>query len=220
MPEGLVEELHEVKPRGRGQAALPHRDVRARRPPFFGSILRLDLARRLTRVATLAVLDAAGIYLALLTALELKLVVRGESDIAAAWELTQDYAPLAVLVTILLFARSGLYGERAVRPGFSRIVASLFQGTVVLLIYSLAEGEDFSSYYTFYGGLFFALFYVLAFRQIFERASGVLLRAAGYRRRAVLVGRGQHIDAVAAALAQSEVKPVGSSRSSRARRTG
>ena len=86
MPEGLAEELHEVRPRAGGGAALPHRDVRARRPPFFGSILRLDLARRLTRVATLAVLDAAGIYLALLTALELKLIVRGESDIAAAWE--------------------------------------------------------------------------------------------------------------------------------------
>jgi exopolysaccharide biosynthesis polyprenyl glycosylphosphotransferase len=209
LPEGLVEELQEVRPRAGGTVTLPRRDVRARRPPFFGSILRLDLARRLTRVATLAVLDAAGIYLALLTALELKLVVRGQSDVAAAWELTQDYAPLAVLVTILLFARSGLYGERAVRPGFPRIVASLFQGTAVLLVYSLVEGEDFSSYYTFYGGLFFALFYVSALRQLFERASGMLLRAAGYQRRAVLVGRGQHIDAVAAALAKSEVKPVG-----------
>ena len=36
-------------------------------------------------------------------------------------------------LVLLLFARSGLYGERAVRPGFPRIVASLFQGTAVLL---------------------------------------------------------------------------------------
>ena len=75
--------------------------------PFFGRQIEL---RQL-----IGVLDAAGIYVALLTALELKLLVRGHSDIGAAWGLTQDYAPLAVLVTILLFARSGLYGERAVR---------------------------------------------------------------------------------------------------------
>src|SRR6185436_3416883 len=84
LADGLLEELHEVRPRGGGSVPLPSRDVRARRPPLFGSILRLDLARRLTRIVTLAVLDAAGIYLALLTALELKLVVRGDSDIAAA----------------------------------------------------------------------------------------------------------------------------------------
>jgi exopolysaccharide biosynthesis polyprenyl glycosylphosphotransferase len=36
-----------------------------------------------------------------------------------------------------------------------------------------------------------------------------LLRAAGYHRRAVLVGRGQHIDAVAEALKDTEVKPIG-----------
>ena len=46
----------------------------------------------------------------------------------------------------------------------------------------------------------FALLYVTAFRALYEGVSGALLRAAGYRRRAVLVGTGRHIDAVASAL--------------------
>ena len=79
-------------------------------------------------------------------------------------------------------------------------------------IYALVEGGPFTSYYLFYGSLFFTLLYVPAFRWIFERASGAVLRAAGYRRRAVLVGSGPHIEAVAQALSggtHPEVEPYG-----------
>jgi exopolysaccharide biosynthesis polyprenyl glycosylphosphotransferase len=123
-----------------------------------------------------------------------------------------DVAPLACLVTVLLFARSGLYGPRATRPGFARVVGSLFQVMIVSLIYGLAEGHHFSSFYIFYGSLFFALIYVSAFRWGFEEISGAMLRAAGYRRRAVLVGSGPHIQEVAAALGggkHPEVHAVG-----------
>ena len=94
----------------------------------------------------------------------------------------------AFLVTALLFAKAGLYGDRAVRPGLSSIVASLFQVTVVIALYAIVSGQDFSSYYIFYGTLFFAVAYVATFRFAYERDHGLLLRAAGYQRRAVLVG--------------------------------
>src|SRR5256885_5556984 len=83
---------------------------------------------------------------------------------------------------------------------------------VVSLIYGLAEGHHFKSFYIVYGSLFFALIYVSALRWGFEQASGAMLRAAGYRRRAVLVGSGPHIQEVAAALGggkHPEVEPVG-----------
>ena len=92
------------------------------------------------------------------------------------------------------------------------MVGSLFQVMIVSLIYSVAEGRHFSSFYIFYGSLFFALIYVSAFRWAFEQASGAALRAAGYRRRAVLVGSGPHIQEVAAALGggkHPEVEAVG-----------
>jgi exopolysaccharide biosynthesis polyprenyl glycosylphosphotransferase len=119
-------------------------------------------------------------------------------------------APLACLVMLLLFARSGLYRDRGQRPGFAKVISSLFQVTIVLLIYAEIEGQTFSSYYIFYASLLFALLYVSAFRWAFERLSGVMLRAAGYRRRAVLVGSGSHIEAVAHALQDSsEIEPYG-----------
>ena len=111
---------------------------------------------------------------------------------------------------LLLFARSGLYRDRAQRPGFTRVIASLFQVTLVVLIYAEIEGEPFQSYYIFYGSLFFALLYVSSLRWVFERVSGFVLRAAGYRRRAVLVGSGSNIQAVSHALRDSsEIEPYG-----------
>ncbi len=102
-----------------------------------------------------------------------------------------------------------MYADRGARPGFARILATLFQVTVVAVIFAIVSGANhFSSYYIFYGSFFFALVYVSAFRLFYERGSGALLRAAGYRRRAVLVGTGQHIEAVANALAASPAPAV------------
>jgi exopolysaccharide biosynthesis polyprenyl glycosylphosphotransferase len=114
----------------------------------------------------------------------------------------------AYLVTALLFARSGLYAERAQRPGLPRIVSSLFQVTVVALIFALVNGEKYSSYYIFYGTLCFAIAYVSSIRWAYERITGWLLRAAGYRRRAVLVGSGKHIEEVHHALVDEVHAPV------------
>src|SRR5687767_11093549 len=160
---GLVRELQQAHPADPSADLGVSRDVRARRPLLFASILQLDTARRIARVLTLGVLDAVGVFLAILTALEVKLIVQRGSDLELAWHRADDLAPLAVLVTILLFGRSGLYGDRAVRPGFTRIVASLFQVAVILFVYALVEGIDFSSYYVFYGSPFFAPFYVSPF---------------------------------------------------------
>ena len=100
-------------------------------------------------------------------------------DPSVAFHQAKDYVSFAFLVTALLFARSGLYGDRAVRPGLSRIVASLFQVTVVVALYAIVSGEHFSSYYIFYGSLFFAVAYVVALRCAYERTTGLLLRARG-----------------------------------------
>ena len=209
MANGLLRELQEVRPPE--TVVLPSRDVRARRPAGLTLLLRLDTFRRLSRIMLLVALDIAGVFLAIWTALELKAVLRDQPDLAASLHGAKELAPLACLVTLLLFARSGLYAARAVRPGFARIVSSLFQVTLVILLYAVAEGESFSSYYIFYGSLLFALLYVSGFRWVFEKVTGALLRAAGYHRRAVLVGSGAHIEAVAHALrgGQPEVEPVG-----------
>ena len=140
----------------------------------------------------------------------LKTAIVAPDQLGQMWAQAKDYFPLAGLVMLLLFARSGLYRDRAQRPGFSRVIASLFQVTLIALIYAEIEGEAFQSYYIFYGSLFFALLYVSSLRWGFERVSGWVLRAAGYRRRAVLVGSGANIQAVSHALRDSrEIEPYG-----------
>ena len=182
---------------------LTDRDMRAKRPPALSFLLRWETARRAARVIVLMALDFAGVFLAIFTALLLKDVVHGKSRlISGAFHQTRGFVAFAYLVTVLLFARSDMYADRGERPGLARILATLFQVMLVSLIFVVVSGDQdhFNSYYVFYGSFLFALFYVTAFRAVYEWISGVLLRAAGYRRRAVLVGSGPHIDAVASAL--------------------
>ena len=190
---------------------LPDRDVRARRPLLLATLLHFETLRRGARVGVLGLIDIAGLTAALVTALMLKYLVQfGYTGAEASVEQAVDVAPLACLVLILLFARSGLYRDREQRPGFATVISSLFQLTLLMLLYAVIEGYEFSSYYIFYGTLLFALLYVAAGRWAFERVSGFMLHAAGYSRRAVLVGSGPNIEAVVTALGDSsEIEPFG-----------
>lgn len=188
---------------------LPPVDVRRKRPPALAFLLRLDTLRRGGRIVTLLGIDLAGVFAAIMTALMVKWVVRDDQWAwHAAFDETKDTLPFAYLLTALLFARSGLYAERAQRPGLPKIVSSLFQTTMVALIFALVNDGNYSSYYIFYGTLFFAIVYVSSFRWAYEEATGAVLRAAGYRRRAVLVGSGKHIEEVAHALKDEVHAPV------------
>ena len=187
---------------------LPLRDVRRKRPPALSFLLRRETLRRGARVASLLLLDYAGIWLAVVTALALKIVLLGNGQLGVAVQQAREVVPFAYLLTVLLFARSDLYADRASRPGLARIVSSLFQVTVVALIYALADGQQFQSYYIFYGTLFFAVLYIASLRWLHMHLTGFLLSRAGYRRRAVLVGTGTHIDKVAHALAETAHSPV------------
>jgi exopolysaccharide biosynthesis polyprenyl glycosylphosphotransferase len=185
------------------------RDMRRKRPPALSFLLRMSTARRLARVVSLLALDFIGVALAIFTSLVLKSLVRdGLVQSHAALHETERILPFVYLLTALLFARSGLYASRALRPGLSRIVGSLFQVAFVALLFAVVRGEHFSSYYLFYGSLALALLYVSLLRAAYEWLTGAILRAAGYRRRAVLVGTGKHIADVAHALADAQHSPI------------
>jgi exopolysaccharide biosynthesis polyprenyl glycosylphosphotransferase len=187
-------------------------DMRRKRPPAISFLLRLETARRAARVLALLALDFAGVALAIFTALVLKAAVRGHLDATDAYEETKRILAFAYLVTALLFARSGLYAGRGQRPGMVRIVAALFQVSFLALLFAVVSGQHFSSFYIFWGSLAIALLYVPGLRSAFERVNWAVIRTAGRRRRAVLVGTGSHIRDVAHALAdapQSRIDVVG-----------
>jgi hypothetical protein len=116
---------------------ISDRDVRAKRPRLLSFLLRWETARRATRVIVLMALDFAGVFLAIFTALLLKDVVYGKSRlISQAFHQTRGFVAFAYLVTLLLFARSDMYADRGERPGLTRILATLFQVTLVALIFA------------------------------------------------------------------------------------
>jgi exopolysaccharide biosynthesis polyprenyl glycosylphosphotransferase len=201
MPEAVLSEVTARK-------ESSDRDMRRKRPPVLSFLLRMSTARRLARVVSLLGLDFAGVALAIFTSLILKAVVFDRVQFHPALRETERILPFVYLLTALLFARSGLYAARSLRPGLSRIVGSLFQVAFVALLFAVVSGEHFSSYYLFYGSLAFALLYVLSFRAMYEWLTGAILRAAGYRRRAVLVGTGKHISDVAHALGDAPHSPI------------
>lgn len=198
-------------------------DVRRKRPPLLSFLLRMGTLRRLAAVVSLLAIDFGGVSLAILTALMLKaegMVLLGNvAHVSLGDELheTGRYLAFAYLLTVLLFWRSGLYASRSQRPGLTRIVGSLFQVALVALIFAEVSGEHFRSFYVFWGSLTFGLLYVPAFRHLYERVTGWLLRAAGYNRRTVLVGTNKQVADVARALrataragsARSPVEVVG-----------
>jgi exopolysaccharide biosynthesis polyprenyl glycosylphosphotransferase len=191
---------------------LPEHDVRRKRPPLLSFVLRLETLRRIIRVASLLVLDFVGVVGALYTAVLLKLAVHDQLNAHVAWQDTKHWIPFAYLVTVLLFARIDLYADRNRRPGLAAIATALFQATVIALVFALADGQHFSSYFIFYGSLIFATIYIAGLRELHLRVTGKVLEQAGYRRRAVLVGSGKHIEEVARALAdraRAQVQIVG-----------
>jgi exopolysaccharide biosynthesis polyprenyl glycosylphosphotransferase len=187
-------------PARQAPVVLPDRDVRRNRTPLLSFLLRRETLRRISRVISLLVLDFIGVTAAIFTALAVKLALRGHFDVTDAWGNTRSALAFAYLLTVLMFARADLYADRPRRPGMTKTVAALFQITALGLVFSLANGDHFSSYFLFYGSLCFGLVYITALREIYTRITGWLLEQAGYRRRAVLVGSGRHIEAVAHAL--------------------
>jgi exopolysaccharide biosynthesis polyprenyl glycosylphosphotransferase len=180
---------------------LPERDVRRKRPAMLSFLLRVETLRRVARVISLLVLDFIGVTAALYTAIMVKLLVRGDFDLTYGWNEIRHWIPFAYLITVLMFARVDLYADRPRRPGLAKIATALFYATIISLVFALASGQHFSSYFIFYGSLFFGTVYITALRELHLRFTGWLLELAGYRRRALLVGSGKHIEAVAHALA-------------------
>jgi exopolysaccharide biosynthesis polyprenyl glycosylphosphotransferase len=175
-------------------------------------LLRRETLRRFLRVLSLLAIDFVGVAAAIYTVIAIKLAIRNDFSFQTAWSDTRVPLAFAYLVAVLMFARVDLYSDRPRRPGFPKVFGALFQATVIALVFALATGSRYQSYYVFYGSLFFGTLYICVLREIYTRITGWMLEQAGYRRRAVLVGSGGHIEAVAHALgarARTQVELVG-----------
>jgi exopolysaccharide biosynthesis polyprenyl glycosylphosphotransferase len=197
-----------VTPLRRSAAVTEARDARNTRPPALAFLLRASTFRVIGRIASLLLVDAGAIFIALFIALSVKAVVRDAWHLDSVVTASKSYFSFTYLLTVLLFSRSDLYAERAARPGSSKVVAALFQVMLVAVVYAVLSGQEFNSFYIFYGTLAFAIAIVVGMRWAYEHLTGAALRSAGYHRRAIVVGEQEDLVALSRSLEQSRHEPM------------
>ena len=172
-----------------GSAAPPALgDIRAGRPRLLGSPVT-TLLRRTASIVSLVLLDLCGIVLGLYSALVLRALFYGEDILwGVIWRVEVDWLPFIGVVTVLVFWRAGLYSEREQRGGGGKIVGSLILVGLVVLAFGIGTNREFGTYGLAPTAVVFAIAFIGLLRASYDVVTADLLRFAGVRRRALLVG--------------------------------
>jgi len=172
------------------------RDVRASRFYLLSRGPILSVVRRALSIAALIVLDVAGLALGIYLALVLRELITGDGDVlwGLLWrEGPAEWLQFAAPITILVFAQSGLYRQRELRPGAGRILACLIVVALIVLAFGLGTGYDFTTSGLIPTSVLVSAVTIGLLRAAYESASLEVMRAAGIRRRVVLVGAGESL---------------------------
>jgi exopolysaccharide biosynthesis polyprenyl glycosylphosphotransferase len=182
------------------------RDVRASRVYLLSRGPIVSALRRVASVVALVILDVGGLALGIYVALVLRQVVAGHGDLL--WGLLWREGPAEWLkfvapITILVFAQSGLYRQRELRPGAGRILACLIVVALIVLAFGLGTGYDFSTSGLIPTSVVVSAIAIGLLRAAYESASLEIMRAVGIRRRVVLVGAGESLARLRSSLSSA-----------------
>jgi len=171
-------------------------DIRRSRPYIFASTPLRNLLFRGASVVALVAIDLVAVGFALYTALALREVYYGHSPIlwGVLWTAEGNWLPFVALVTVLVFWQAGLYAERERRAGFGRIVSSLIVVTLLVLAFGLGTGHDFTTFGIIPTSLVITIVLDGLLRASYDAISREALHVLGVRRRAIVVGEGDHLD--------------------------
>ncbi len=164
-------------------------DIRSARPLVLGSPLTA-FVRRVFSILSLIVLDLCGLVLGLYGAFVLRSFYYGNDEIlwGALWRAESEWLPFLALVMLLVFWRAGMYTERERRGGGGRILGSLILVGVVGVVYGVGTNREFGTYGLAPTAIVLSAIFIGLLRASYDVVTGDLLRMAGVRRRAVLVG--------------------------------
>src|SRR5262249_28060974 len=176
-------------------------DIRAATPPIFRASHLTPALRRVASITALVAIDVAGVTTGLFGALVLREIYYGRTiDWHGLWQAETDWLPFLILVTVLVFAQGNLYADRERRPGMGRIVSSLLLVVLVALAFGLGTGHKFSTYGLAPTAFVLTTVLISLGRAAYDGVTGKLLRRVGVRRRALLVGAGEHLTRLHAML--------------------
>ncbi len=170
-------------------------DIRSSRPYFLTAHPLTSVARRAASIASLILLGLIGLTLGIYAALTLRDFVYGEGTVlwGVLWKAETDWLPFLTLVTALVFWQAGLYAARERRAGFGRVIGSLALVGVITLIFALGTGSRFSTYGLAPTAIVLAAICIGLLRGSYDILTGDVLKLAGVRRKAVLVGEGENL---------------------------
>ncbi len=170
-------------------------DIRRARPYLLSTSPLRILAFRAVSVGSLLVLDLLGIGFGLYGALVLRELYYGKTSIlwGLLWDAETEWLPFLMLVTVLVFWQAGLYARRELRAGFGRIASSLSIVALLVLAFGLGTGHDFTTFGLIPTTFVLTTALIGVLRASYETVSREVLHALGVRRRAILVGEGEHL---------------------------
>jgi exopolysaccharide biosynthesis polyprenyl glycosylphosphotransferase len=182
--------------------AAPVEDIRSARPYLFTRTTLIAVIRRLVSVAALVTLDLAGLVLGLFVALILRELYLGQWPPlwGILWDTETDWLPFLTVITVLVFWVGGLYRRRESRSGLGQIVFSLVLVAVITLAFGLGTGYHFTTYGLTPTALVLTALFIGLLRSSYDVLTRDVLQLAGVRRRAVLVGEGEHLARLRRAL--------------------
>src|SRR5918994_3528873 len=187
------------------------RDARASRLYVLSRGPIVSLVRRALSVTALVVLDIAGLAFGIYIALVVRHVVTGDGDIlwGLLWrEGPAEWLKFAAPITVLVFAQAGLYRQRELRPGAGRILACLIVVALIVLAFGLGTGYDFTTSGLIPTAVLMSALTIGLLRAAYESVSLEVMRAAGIRRRVVLVGEGKSLADLRNTLAAARGGPA------------
>ena len=171
--------------------AKPAGDIRRARPL---APLR-SLLRRAASVVALVTLDLTGLALGLYAALAVRELYYGKTPLwGLLWEPMREWLPFLTLITVLVFWQAGLYAHRERRAGVGRVLSSLILVAALTLAFAIGSGhQGFNTFGLAPTAVVFAAFFIGVLRASYDVVTRDVFRLAGIRRRAVLVGDGEHV---------------------------
>ncbi len=171
-------------------AAEPVEDVRWTRPYILSPTPLKTFGRRLASVVALAAIDIGGLVIGLYAALALRSAIVDPKPIlwGLLWDHETDWLAFLILLQILVFWQAGLYKPRETREAAARVIPSVFLVAALSLAFAIGTGQHFTTFGLYVVGALFVAVLIGAFRGSYETVTGILLRAAGVRRKAILVG--------------------------------
>jgi exopolysaccharide biosynthesis polyprenyl glycosylphosphotransferase len=177
-------------------------DIRSARPLVLGSPLAA-FVRRVLSILSLIVLDLCGLVLGLYGAFVIRALYYGDEILwGALWRAESEWLPFLALVMLLVFWRAGLYAERERRGGGGRILGSLLLVGFVGVLYGVGTNREFGTYGLAPTAVVLTAIFTGLLRASYDVVTGDLLRMAGVRRRAVLVGSDERVSQLRGALGE------------------